>query len=104
MRNRTEQLGKENPHRGPGAGVGGGVVSDSWDGASDRGIVSKAVHCAAVDNELPVDPGVVHFLDERGNLRDRDVWIQGTMRAVPFARVKLKSRYDFAFCNFEPFL
>jgi hypothetical protein len=59
------------------AGIGGGVVGDS--GARWTGLVSEAVQSTAIDNELPIGAGLVHFLDERSDIRHGDMEVQRTM-------------------------
>ncbi len=70
----VEDFGEEGFDGAPGAGVAGGVVGDAGD--VPLVFVGEAVHCVAVDDELPVGVGGLHFVGEGGDLRERDVRVE----------------------------
>src|SRR5436189_1990337 len=73
----AKNFNHETLHRSRGAGVRLGMISnpgDKW-----PGLMSKAVHCTAVNNELPVGASAVHFFHKRAHVRHRDMRIQCTM-------------------------
>jgi hypothetical protein len=49
-----------------GAGVAWRVIRNAWECGAV--LVSKAVHGTAIDNQLPVDTCLVHFLNELTDL------------------------------------
>jgi hypothetical protein len=57
-----------------GAQIASLVVGKAWDCRS--GLVGKAVHCAAVDNKLPVDTSMVHFFNKPANVGHWNMGIQ----------------------------
>src|SRR5260370_32200542 len=63
----AEEFGKKQFHRSRGTGIGPGVVSNARDLVGGRVLVRKTVHCIAIYDQLKVDRGTVHFLDERGD-------------------------------------
>jgi len=81
-----ERFGEESPGGGEGALVGEPVVGDAGDGAWHGVLVGEAVHGSAVDDQLPVDPGAVHFLGEPGDIGHRDVRVQSTVAGQHPAR------------------
>jgi len=69
-----------------GASVGLGVVGDS---RRVGGIfVSEAVLGVTVSDELPAGASGIHFFDEGGDLRHRDVGIQGSVADEHLLRVR----------------
>src|SRR4029077_20120514 len=77
VRVRAEEFNEETLHRSCRAGVSLGMICDAWDVGSS--LVSKTMHCTAVNNELPVSTSAVHFFNKRAHVRHWDMRVQSTM-------------------------
>jgi len=75
----TKDLSEECLDRTRRAGVGGSMVGDPRSAATDRMFVGKAMHGPTVYIELPVRAGLVHLLNEGGDMRDWNMRIQGAV-------------------------
>src|SRR5258708_6634088 len=70
----TKEFSKKFPYRSCRPGVRQRVVFDA--GNLRSSLVRKAVHCTAVDNKLIVGSRVIHFVNERCDVRHRNVRVE----------------------------
>src|ERR1700722_1144721 len=77
-----EDFGEEGFNGAPGTGVAGGVVGDAGD--VPLVFVGEAVLGVAVDGELPVGVGGLHFVGEGGDLGERDVRVESAVEDEEF--------------------
>src|SRR5262249_9510598 len=78
---RAKQLAEERLDQYRASRIGDGVIGDARDPVTGCVLVCEPVHCAAVNDELVVSAGAIHFLHEAHDQRHWNVRVQRTVAA-----------------------